>query len=75
MQSPASDHAASHSFVFAWLTRGRVCVCLPGQIDKDRSGKITVDEMTSAISELGLRLNDIQAEELIFRMDIDGDGE
>eukprot|EP00056_Hartaetosiga_gracilis_P012465 m.199036 g.199036 ORF g.199036 m.199036 type:complete len:164 (-) comp13693_c1_seq3:1971-2462(-) len=45
------------------------------QIDKDRSGKISVDELVGSIEELGLPINGIQAEELVFRMDLDGDGE
>ncbi|EGD72111.1 hypothetical protein PTSG_11549 [Salpingoeca rosetta] len=45
------------------------------RIDKDRSGKISVDEMVHAVAELGLRLNEIQAEEMVFRLDLDGDGE
>eukprot|EP00049_Salpingoeca_infusionum_P001175 m.45804 g.45804 ORF g.45804 m.45804 type:complete len:768 (+) comp10897_c0_seq2:347-2650(+) len=44
------------------------------QIDKDRNGKITVEEMTEGVALLDIPMNSVQAEEMIFRMDLDGDG-
>ncbi|EDQ86520.1 uncharacterized protein MONBRDRAFT_33789 [Monosiga brevicollis MX1] len=50
-------------------------VDLFAQIDKDKSGTLTVREVTEACTELRIPLNAVQQEELMFRLDIDGDGE
>lgn len=43
-------------------------------IDKDRSGGVTAMELSSACQSLGLNLDDVQKQELMLRMDSDGDG-
>ncbi len=43
-------------------------------MDKDRDGTITEAEIVHAITQLDLPLNSVQLEELIDRMDLDGDG-
>ena len=44
------------------------------QMDKDRDGFITDEEVTHAVDVLGLQLNRVQVSELMNRMDLDGDG-
>lgn len=45
------------------------------EMDKDRSGTVTREEVEHAIDALDLDLNEEQTEELMDRMDLDGDGE
>lgn len=45
------------------------------EIDKDRSGFVTMEEAKMAIATLNLDLNEIQLNELMFRLDLDGDGQ
>ena len=44
-------------------------------MDKDRNGSLSTEELRSGFVALKLNLNPVQLEELIDRMDIDGDGE
>lgn len=44
-------------------------------MDKDRDGTVTTEEIGQACTELGIPLNAIQMDELIFRLDLDGDGQ
>jgi hypothetical protein len=43
------------------------------QMDRDRSGQISSDELTVSVEELGIPLTPLQLDELIFRLDLDGD--
>lgn len=43
------------------------------QMDRDRSGQITIEELEEACEELEIPLSQVQLEELIFRLDLDGD--
>eukprot|EP00045_Choanoeca_perplexa_P014400 m.169263 g.169263 ORF g.169263 m.169263 type:complete len:738 (+) comp16667_c2_seq1:114-2327(+) len=45
------------------------------RIDKDRDGVVTTEEIAQACTELGIPLNAVQMDELIFRLDLDGDGQ
>eukprot|EP00730_Choanoeca_flexa_P007875 TRINITY_DN12406_c0_g2_i1.p1 TRINITY_DN12406_c0_g2~~TRINITY_DN12406_c0_g2_i1.p1 ORF type:complete len:730 (+),score=100.90 TRINITY_DN12406_c0_g2_i1:1538-3727(+) len=44
------------------------------QMDKDSNGIITANEIDMACEELDIPLNQIQMDELMFRLDLDGDG-
>ena len=44
------------------------------QMDRDRSGTLSVEEVQESITLLGLELSELQTQELMTRMDMDGDG-
>ena len=45
------------------------------QMDRNRDGTITAEEISHSVNLLKIRLDDVQMAELINRMDLDGDGE